>query len=130
MKTETHTLSQKDSIPKTVLVVDDMESIRDLVVAMLQARDVAAIAVTNAREAIETCRNVAVDCVLLDIKMPGDLDGFDAFEMIKAINPAIRVIFVTGSAFDDEMENYISRADGYIAKPFDLTEFDRILFGD
>ena len=78
-------------------------------------------------EAVETARQMKPDLILMDINMPGEMDGISAARKIKEEMDA-GVVFVTG--FDDP--EYIERAKlvepfGYIMKPFDEREINGVI---
>ena len=71
----------------------------------------------NGKEAVELCReNKNVDVVLLDIKMPV-MDGYEALEKIRNINPKLPVIAQTAYALPNDVEKMKTLFDDYITKP-------------
>ncbi len=103
---------------RIVLVVDDDQPIREILERILVEKEYRVVAVSNAVEAIEVCKKERIDCVFLDIKMPGKMDGYAAFDEIRRIDNAIRVILITGQAEDEKLQGYVKQADGYVRKPF------------
>ena len=110
-----------DSAMPDILIVDDVESNRDILRIMLED-----IGLTSIREAVdgesalERAREKMPDLVLMDRRMPG-IDGFQATRAIKALPGGERVcvIMVTASAFDIEREDALANgADGFLSKPF------------
>jgi len=83
-----------------ILVVDDEERNRRLLVAMLEAEGYAAAAASDGAQALELMRQNPPDIVLLDIMMPG-MDGYEVARALKAdaATRAIPVVMVT--ALDD-----------------------------
>jgi PAS domain S-box-containing protein len=78
--------------------------------------------VTSGKAAVEKARSLMPDLILMDIVMPGEMDGIDASKAIRA-ELDIPIIFLTAYADD----NYINRAKsvepfGYILKPFQEKE--------
>ena len=92
--------------------------IREILERILVEKEYRVVAVSNAVEAIEVCKKERIDCVFLDIKMPGKMDGYAAFDEIRRIDNAIRVILITGQAEDEKLQGYVKQADGYVRKPF------------
>lgn len=92
-------------------------------------------AVTRARdgqEALEALERERFDIVLMDWRMPR-LDGVEAARIIRRSPPPgvdadIPIIAVTASALRGDKERLLAMGmDGYIAKPIDIDEFDRVL---
>jgi DNA-binding NtrC family response regulator len=78
-----------------VLVVDDELGPRESLRAILQSHYRVLVAM-DGEQAVRIVEQEPVDIVLLDLRMPG-LSGRQVMEKIKAINPALAVIVVTGS---------------------------------
>ncbi|MBW6534262.1 MAG: response regulator [Mariniphaga sp.] len=75
------------------------------------------IRAVNGKEAVDLCReNENVDVVLLDIKMPV-MDGYEALEKIRNINPKLPVIAQTAYALPGDVEKIKTLFDDYITKP-------------
>ena len=106
-----------------ILIVDDEWTTRLQLTEMLSAAgySVAGEAETG-RQAVEMAGKLQPDLILMDIVMPGDMDGISAAEIIKG-DSNIPIVFISG--FGDP--EYIDRAKrlepfGYVMKPFDETE--------
>ncbi len=71
-------------------------------------------------QAIEILRQISIDLVTLDMKMPG-LSGTKVLEMVKQRDPDIEAIIITGyGSMDTAIEGLRLGAFDYIAKPFDV----------
>jgi two-component system, OmpR family, response regulator MtrA len=110
-----------------ILVADDDEDIRMLVVMRLQHSGHEVEQAGDGATAVEQCRNDAPDLVVLDLMMPG-MNGLDACRTIRA-DPALArtpVILLTARAQTSDVEAGLAAgADDYITKPFsprDLAE--------
>lgn len=107
---------------KTVLVVNDQESVRQAVVQSLQARGFRARSVRSGREAMELARSDRPDVILYDMDPPG-LDGWEATRRLKA-DPVTRRILVVAMSENTETDarNMAMRVgcDAFEAKPVDV----------
>ena len=105
---------------KTILVVDDTELNRDLVVQLL-ADEYEIIIAENGAEALEKTQHHRPDLILMDLGMPV-MDGWEATRRLKANDDLrhIPVIAVTSHAMvGDEIEARKAGCDDYLPKPID-----------
>ena len=102
-----------------VLVVEDNEDNRALVVKVLSRAGYAVAEAVSGEEALESARVSPPDLVLMDLHLAG-MDGLDATRRLKA-NPATRetpVVALTASAMDDDaVKAKDAGCDGYVTKP-------------
>jgi DNA-binding NarL/FixJ family response regulator len=115
--------------PLRLLIVDDQPAFRDMLVALLgyDARVEVAGVAADGREAIRQVRLLQPDIVLMDIAMPG-IDGFEATRTLSRDWPNVRVLMLTGSAANiDLQEARNAGAAGYITKAALDTIVDTIL---
>ena len=117
-------ISITDSEPvkgSVILVVDDNEFNRDLLMKRLSREGHKVLQAENGERALQILHAVPVDLVLLDIRMPV-MDGYQALAEIKG-EPALRHIPVIVITSVDETEGAIQcieqGAEDYIGKPFD-----------
>ncbi|WP_326539452.1 PP2C family protein-serine/threonine phosphatase [Pseudorhodoferax sp.] len=103
-----------------LLVVDDLEINRDLLLRRVRRLGHDAEAAANGREALEMLRASPWDLVLLDITMP-EMDGYDTLGHIKA-DPQLartRVVMVSAIGEADSVTRCLELgADDYLTKPF------------
>jgi len=102
-----------------VLVVDDEESVRNLLQRILEGPGYQVTTVANGKEALYKVSLGEVEVVLLDIKMP-EMSGLEVLSKLSADSPDTCVIMVT-SVIDTEtaVEAMKMGAYDYIIKPFD-----------
>jgi len=74
----------------SVLVVDDEEDFLETLVKRLKKRKITSIGVKSGEEALEVIKDRPIDVVILDIKMPGGMDGIETLREIKKIQPIVR----------------------------------------
>jgi two-component system, OmpR family, response regulator len=105
-----------------VLVVEDEDSIRDLVATALRFTGFPVSAVASGRAAIAEVRNEPFDLLILDVNLP-DVDGYEICRKIRADGNNVAVIFLT--ARDDPADlksGFTAGGDDYLTKPFSLEE--------
>ena len=105
-----------------ILVVEDDPNIADLVALYLRKNDFRTIRAVDGATGLAAVRDRRPDLVLLDIGLPGDLDGFDVCQQLRA-SSKVPVIFMT--ARDDEVDRVMGLklgADDYVSKPFSPRE--------
>jgi CheY-like chemotaxis protein len=111
------------AVPKTVLVVDDEEALRDSIVFDLRRRGRRALVAGNGVEALAVLRENAVDLVISDVRMPGG-DGLAMLDEILGLGPkAPPVILVTGFSDASDQVCLARGARRVFAKPFDRKLF-------
>ena len=82
----------------SVLVVDDEKDFLDTTVNRLLKRSIDAVGAASGEEALALMRKRLFDVVVLDVKMPGGMDGIEALREIKKLQPLAEVILLTGHA--------------------------------
>ena len=110
-----------------VLVVDDDNLLRKLVVEQLSRGDFEAAPAATAREALDNLREQDHDVVLLDIMMP-DLSGLDALREIRKIDDPPEVIMLTAdTSLATGIEAMRYGAYDYLTKPATLDEMEAVI---
>lgn len=113
-----------------LLIVDDSESSRDYLRALLSSRGYQVEAAADGPSALEKIKQgLKADLILLDILMP-DEDGFAVYEKLRQLPEAaeVPVIFISGLTDDKSInQGYKLGAVDYIVKPFRVAEvFNRV----
>ncbi len=106
---------------KKILIVDDQKEVRELVEITLRADGYKIFQAKNGRDAIETVKAHKPDLVIMDIMMPGELDGLEATRILKRNpdNHSIKIIMLTAKGQSTDLEEgFAAGADGYFTKPF------------
>jgi len=80
---------------KTILVVDDEQSIRESLEGILQDEGYRCLFAENGEIALSLVKEESIDLVLLDIWMPG-MDGLEALQLIKTQRPELTIIMMSG----------------------------------
>lgn len=105
---------------RKILVVDDEKEIVDFLEKFLERFNIAVVTATTAGQALELYKEHLPEFVFLDIQMP-DMDGVSLLKELKALNPKIKAIMITGKEekeFQTKARKY--GAIDYITKPLDL----------
>ncbi|MFO7818602.1 MAG: ATP-binding protein [Halanaerobacter sp.] len=112
-----------------ILAVDDIQSNRELLKAILEKQSLKVTTAVNGRSAIELAQQEEFDLILLDLKMP-DIDGYQVLEEIKdgQLNQDTPVLALTASATKDEIEKIRRTSfDNFITKPLQKDSFLKLL---
>src|SRR5262245_30406317 len=108
----------------TILLVEDEDGLRSLNARGLRSRGYSVIEAANGVEAIEALaeKDGAVDLVVSDVVMP-EMDGPTMLKEMRAKNPGIRIIFVSGYA-EDAFEKSLpeNQQFAFLPKPFTLAQ--------
>ena len=104
-----------------ILIVDDEETIRDLLQRTLQEVGYDVITAANGQEALDKVSQCNVSLVLLDIKMPG-LDGFQVLDSIRQRSNMPVIMLTVKQDVTTLKDALAGGADDYIRKPFSRLE--------
>jgi PAS domain S-box-containing protein len=105
---------------ETIMVVEDDESVRELVRLMLEANGYEVLSVRDADEAARVCteRPSGVDLLLTDVMMP-EVNGRVLAERLGALAPSMRILFMSG--YSDEAvhrHGVLGESAAFLEKPF------------
>jgi len=107
-----------------ILIVDDEETIRDLLKQLLELNDYKTVLASNGMEALEIYKNqgASIDLIITDLGLPL-MNGRELGEAVKALNPDAKMIITTGfvgqEKFDELMRVGFMEI---IRKPFDIRQ--------
>lgn len=106
-----------------ILVVDDEPQIRELLCMYLTQKGFQASSAASSDEALKRVKEKSPDLVVLDIGLAGE-DGLQLLVNLKAADPKLRVIMLTGMGFVEDLlqEAQQKGADGYVSKVLPLDE--------
>jgi DNA-binding NtrC family response regulator len=108
-----------------ILVVDDEVDFLETIINRLKKRQIDAVGVASGEEAMTLIKEQLFDVVLLDIKMPGGMDGIEVLREVKRLKPLVEVILLTGHAsVETSIEGMKLGAFDYLLKPI---KFDDLL---
>ena len=109
---------------RKVLVLEDETNIRSFVVINLKRAGYDTMEAGTGEEALALIqKNPDVQVALLDIMLPGEMDGFEVCRRIRAGNPQMGIIMLTARTQEmDKVSGLMTGADDYVTKPFSPAE--------
>ena len=112
-----------------ILIIDDSKYIIDLVEKILRIKGYSCKSVGNSSEALEELKINKPQLILFDVHLP-QLSGYDFCDFIKSKKnyEDILVYYFSGVPESEvAIKTLETKADGFITKPFDLSDFDDLL---
>jgi excisionase family DNA binding protein len=107
-----------EGVGRRVLVVDDEESIRELLTKTLELAEYETQAVADGRAALELLRRDHWDLLIADLRMP-EMDGLSLIREARRLHPRLPVIIVTGFSSESSAIQAVNLGVvGYLVKPF------------
>jgi CheY-like chemotaxis protein len=112
---------------ETILIVDDEQLVRDLLVQFLSLRGYRALGVTNGAQALAMVEQASPDLILLDLMLPG-MSGVELLRRLREKHFSGAIIVVTGS-YDEELlqDAWLLHPQEAISKPIDLEKLLAII---
>ena len=117
---------------KRVLVVEDHADIRKLIRMTLELEDCEVSEAANGETGLRLARETRPDVVLLDVMMPGELDGLEVCRAVRG-DPSLsgtRVVMLTArGAASDRERGAEAGASEYLVKPFSPLQLIHVIGG-
>jgi two-component system, OmpR family, phosphate regulon response regulator PhoB len=110
---------------KRILLVDDETDVRELLENTLMRKDVEILQAGTGKEAVALTRQFRPNMILMDIMMPGAIDGLEATHILKADSRThdSKIIILTSKDCIQDVEEAMNRgADANLCKPFSPLE--------
>lgn len=105
-----------------ILVVDDEESIREVVKLNLELEGYEVVTANDGKKGLQRFLGEHFDLILLDVMMP-EIDGFTLAEQMRLTNNEVPIMMLTAKdSAADRVTGLKRGADDYLAKPFNLEE--------
>jgi DNA-binding response OmpR family regulator len=120
---------RESQTPRTILLVDDEDMVREVGAHMLEGLGYTVIAAAGGREAVELFRKHGgeIDLVLLDLTMP-DMDGEKALVEMQRILPEVKVILCSGHDEQCATQGFTGKGlAGFLQKPYGVVDLKRRL---
>ena len=120
-------MTEESSKPIRLLIADDEEDLVTFLAHRLRKRGLEVTMALSGSEAVSAGTQLKFDVAIVDLKMP-DMDGITVIEQLKAQQPFVEVLMLTGhGSHDSAWEAGRLQAFRYILKPYDFDElFDLI----
>lgn len=114
----------KDPSNGQVLIIDDEDGARQIMMAAMGLVNMKSIAASAPNSGLATLRIQAFDLIFLDIGLP-DMNGFELCTRVRAIarHEKTPIVFVTGmTTFQNRVQSSLSGGNDFIGKPFNVAE--------
>ena len=106
-----------------LLIVDDDESILQLGQAYFTPLDFQVYTACNGEQALEVVKSIHLDCIVLDISLPGQ-DGFEICSSIRELSD-VPIIFLSNYLEEDKrIHGFLAGGDDYMTKPYSHKELE------
>jgi len=110
---------------KKILIVEDQTDVLKLLSMVLRAEDRQIFLAEKGEDALCIARESRPDVILMDVMLPGEVDGYQATRALKT-DPATAgcaIIIMTAKVQEqDRIDAFEAGADDYLGKPFDLAD--------
>jgi len=130
---ETSTASAEDFKGKQILLVEDVEINREIVIALLEDFKMEITEAENGQDAIDKFAETPekFDLIFMDIHMPG-VDGYESTKLIRALDhpkaKSIPIIAMTANVFKEDVERCLTAGmNGHLGKPLDFNDVVKVL---
>ncbi len=120
-----------DTKKRVIMVVEDNEDNRDLVVKVLSHRGYEVVGASDGHEALSLLAEVAPDLILMDINLP-DMDGYEVTRRIRrdATFGRVPIVALTAHAMHGDREKSLAAGcNAYVSKPINVHTFPDIIAG-
>jgi DNA-binding NtrC family response regulator len=107
---------------RLVLIIDDEDIVREAVCDILELAEIDVLTAENGQAGVELYaqRQHDIGLIILDMRMPG-LDGSATYDLLRQINPSVRVIFSSGySETDLSQAHFDTPSVSFLQKPYNM----------
>ncbi len=110
--------TEEETTPRTILLVDDEDSVRAIVVKILRRAKYNVLEAENGDAAVRIAdaHQGKIDLVITDMFMPG-LRGREVIQRIAPTRPGLRALFMSGYA-DQDARTGVPEGANFLSKPF------------
>ena len=104
---------------RKILIVEDHADIRRLIRMTLEFEEYAIFEATNGEDGLFIAQTVKPDLVLLDVMMPGSINGLEVCRTLKAQPNPPRILLLSARGRSEDLEaGVLAGSDAYLVKPF------------
>ena len=115
------------NVSKKILIVDDNPNMSVLLSDILEIFEFQGTQAEDGEDALNKLNGDDYAMVFTDLRMP-KMDGIDLLKTIKDKHPEMPVVVITGYSLGETQNLLLSeRADGFLNKPFKVTEIKELL---
>ncbi len=112
---------------KSILIVDDNPNMSTLLGEMLEIFDYESELAEDGIVALEKLEQNKFSLIITDMKMP-NMTGLELLEQVKQKYPKLPVVLISGYSVDSmSQENSEYKPDGFLSKPFMMTDVEKLL---
>jgi DNA-binding response OmpR family regulator len=109
-----------------ILLVDDEKKFVVMLSKRLALRGIDVDYAFTGEEAVAKAKTARYDVAILDVKMPG-ISGIELERKLSGLDPALKIIFLTGHGSENDFKIGAAQASHYLAKPLQIEELVKIL---
>ncbi len=106
---------------ETILLVDDEDSLRQVVAQFLLQEGYRVVSANSGVESLRLFYAERPDAVLLDLMMPG-MDGWEVCARLRELSDVPILLITARTSQDDKLRGFRLGVDDYLSKPFSLAE--------
>jgi len=114
---------------KRILVVEDEPLVLNLVAQTMGMEGYLVLTAQNGQKALNLIRDIHVDFIICDVKMP-DCDGEVFYDEVQKARPQLRgrIAFMTGDTVSPRTVSFLEKSGApYLLKPFNLSDLRRVV---
>lgn len=124
-------MTRSETVKKRrVLVIEDDSFVRQYLCHVFSSLDFETIEASNGEIGVDMFMNASPDIIITDINMP-QKNGFEAITEIRADNPNIKIIAISGGGYTDKVDNLEQAkklgANWVLSKPFLPADIKKIV---
>jgi two-component system, OmpR family, KDP operon response regulator KdpE len=114
-------LGERDH-PATILVVEDEPRLVRLVETLLTSIGHRVVVANDGQTAVELAAVEAPDLIILDLLLPGSMDGFEVCQRVRSFSMTPIIMLTARTREPDKLRGFSVGADDYVTKPFSAKE--------